>query len=359
MISAENTSSPEVLNKYQAAADITNRALKLAISECKPGASLAQICKRVDAEIEVMASKVYGKQKEILKGIAFPTAISVNNVLCHSAPMEEGLVLKEGDLAKIELGAHIDGFPALVCHSMIVGEGPVTGRTADLLQAAQLGAEAAIRLLKEGKSSTDVRNAVLAICKDHDVQPIEGMMSHAVGKNSLALDGLSIIFRPTDHQKGIPPTDFDLHQVWVVDVAVSLGKGQVQLLDTHKTTIWARNDGVSYALKLKGSRALCSEVQSRFGGMAFHLRALEDQTRSRMALQECVAHQVMQPYDVQGEKDPLALTARFMFTAAIMPAGPLKLTDQQFDAAMVKSAVNISNPEIKALLDAPIRPKKK
>jgi hypothetical protein len=66
----------------------------------------------------------------------------------------------------------------------------------------------------------------------------------------------------------------------------------------------------------------------------------------------------MQPYEVQGEKDPLGLTARFMFTAAIMPAGPLKLTDQLFDAAAVKSSVSISNPEIKSLLDAPIRPKK-
>ena len=52
-------------------------------------------------------------------GIAFPCCISVNNCICHYSPLthDADTVLKEGDLAKIDLGAHIDGFIAVVAHT--------------------------------------------------------------------------------------------------------------------------------------------------------------------------------------------------------------------------------------------------
>ena len=52
-------------------------------------------------------------------GIAFPCCISVNNCICHYSPLshDPDTVLKEGDLAKIDMGAHIDGFIAVVAHT--------------------------------------------------------------------------------------------------------------------------------------------------------------------------------------------------------------------------------------------------
>ena len=45
------------------------------------------------------------------KGISFPTCISVNNIVGHYSPLKsEDQQLKEGDVAKIALGVHIDGF---------------------------------------------------------------------------------------------------------------------------------------------------------------------------------------------------------------------------------------------------------
>lgn len=254
---------------------------------------------------------------------------------------------------------HIDGYPALVCHSLVVGataEAPATGRAAALIQAAHLGAEAAIRLLREGNSSTDVRKVVLALCAEHGVEPIEGMMSHAVCRNNLAVDK-TIIFRPSESQAK-SDTAFEGYQVWAVDVAVSAGKGKTVSLAGHKTNVFGKNEGVTYSLKLKASRAVFSEIQAQSGSMAFHLRSLGDQVKSRMALGECVSHQLIQPYEVQGEKDAGDLTARFMFTAIIMPAGPLKLTDCAYDPALVRADVAVCDPDVKALLETPIRPAK-
>lgn len=57
------------------------------------------------------------------KGIAFPTCISVNNCVCHFSPLrsEADLKLTDGDVVKIDLGAHIDGFIAVAAHTVIVG----------------------------------------------------------------------------------------------------------------------------------------------------------------------------------------------------------------------------------------------
>lgn len=52
-----------------------------------------------------------------------------------------------------ELGAHIDGLAAVVGETIVIGatkEAPVTGRKADVIQAAYLAGEAAARLIKAG-----------------------------------------------------------------------------------------------------------------------------------------------------------------------------------------------------------------
>lgn len=49
------------------------------------------------------------------------------------------------------MGAHIDGFIAVVAHTIVVGtskESPATGRRADVVLAAYWAGQAALRLLK-------------------------------------------------------------------------------------------------------------------------------------------------------------------------------------------------------------------
>ena len=101
-------------------------------------------------------------------GISFPTCISVNNIVCHHSPLETDpdTCLTEGDLVKIELGAHIDGLIALVGHSMVVGasqDNVVTGRKADVMMAAHLASEAALRLFRPGNTNVQVTDKIVRI----------------------------------------------------------------------------------------------------------------------------------------------------------------------------------------------------
>lgn len=50
-----------------------------------------------------------------------------------------------------DLACHIDGFIAAVAHTHVLQEGPVTGRAADVIAAANTAAEVALRLVRPGK----------------------------------------------------------------------------------------------------------------------------------------------------------------------------------------------------------------
>lgn len=90
------------------------------------------------------------------KGIAFPTCLSVNNCICHFSPSKNDpdQILKEGDVVKIDLGAHIDGFIAVAAFTVVCGaaaDQKITGRKADVILAAYHSGQAVLRMLKSGK----------------------------------------------------------------------------------------------------------------------------------------------------------------------------------------------------------------
>ena len=49
------------------------------------------------------------------------------------------------------MGCHIDGFIAIVAHTHVLQAGPVTGRAADVITAANTAAEVALRLVRPGR----------------------------------------------------------------------------------------------------------------------------------------------------------------------------------------------------------------
>ncbi|XP_043690332.1 ERBB-3 BINDING PROTEIN 1-like isoform X1 [Telopea speciosissima] len=117
--------SPEVVTKYKSVAESVNKALQLVVSECKPKAKVIDICEKGDAFIREQSGNMYKNvKKKIERGIAFPTCISINNTVCHFSPLaSDETVLQEGDMLKIDMGCHIDGFIAIVAHTLSFKKG--------------------------------------------------------------------------------------------------------------------------------------------------------------------------------------------------------------------------------------------
>ena len=330
--------------------------MKDAIKLLVPGARIVDVCRQSDESINKSLEKVYSKAK-VLKGVAFPTCVSVNNVVCHYSPSDSEVVLAEGDLVKIEMGAHIDGCPALVCHSMVVGSSadkPVEGDKADLLAACHYGAEAALRTLVPGNKNSLVTDTVQQVGAEFGVSPIEGMLSFQIERNEL--EGTKqIIFNPTAEQRKLhEECTFQMYESYVVDIVMS--NGDCKLKDTNEKASIFRKNNITYQLKMKSSRALLSEVNERFGSMAFRLDNLNDPKKSKLGMSECIKHKLLTPFDVMQVKEG-DLAARFMFTVLLMPNGPLKITDYNFDPLTIKTNISNQDPKITALLAQPVRVK--
>ena len=143
-----DASSSVVVEKYKQAGIISNRALHRVLSACRPGIKIVELCKIGDQCIVEEISKVYDNLKaKGQKGICFPTCVSVNEIAGHNSPFsDDKRTLHFGDMVKVDLGCHIDGFCAVVAHTIVLGK--CEGKKADAIAAAWSAAQSALRLLK-------------------------------------------------------------------------------------------------------------------------------------------------------------------------------------------------------------------
>jgi curved DNA binding protein len=273
--------------------------------------------------------------------------------------------LKDGDVVKIELGAHIDGFPAMVGNTVVVGaskDAPVTGRKADTIQAAYLAAEAALRLLRPNKTNVDVTETVQRIAKEFGVLPVEGMVSAELRRTYL--DGhKQIVLNPTEEQRRrYTPTEFALGEVYGVDVLVtsSAEDAKCHASQKYRTTIFKRIPDASYSLKIQTSRKLLTEITQKADYMPFNLRHADSEVKARLGAAECAKHGLLLPHDVIETKEG-EFVAQFLFTALLMPNGNiLKITQFPFDQSLIKSDKQLQSADLKSLVTASTKaPKKK
>ncbi|KAL1816967.1 hypothetical protein DCAR_0521381 [Daucus carota subsp. sativus] len=347
--------SPEVVTKYKLAAETVNKAMQLVLAACKPKAKIVDICEKGDAFIKEHTGNMYKNvKKKIEKGIAFPTCLSVNNTVCHFSPLaSDEAVLEEGDVLKIDMGCHVDGFIAVVAHTHVLQDGKVTGKAANVIAAANTAAEVALRLVRPGKKNKDVSEAVQKVAAAYDCKIVEGVLSHQL--KQFVIDGNKVVLSVSNPDTRVDDAEFEENEVYAIDIVTSTGEGKPKLVDEKQTTVYKRAVDKNYHLKMKASRFIFSEISQNFPIMPFTARALEEK-RARLGLVECVNHDLLQPYPVLHEK-PGDYVAHIKFTVLLMPNGSDRITSHPLQELEPTKA--IEDPEIKAWLALGIKTKKK
>eukprot|EP00897_Mesotaenium_endlicherianum_P003146 jgi/Mesen1/285/ME1155825C09446 len=350
-------STPDVVTKYKLAAEFVNKALAAVTAGLKVGASIVDLCEKGDAVINDLCANIYkNSKKKIERGVAFPTCVSVNNCVCHFSPLTgDETKLAEGDVAKIDLGCHIDGFIATAATTLVVQEAdkPVTGRAADVIAAANTAAEVALRLARPGKKNKDVTEALQKVAAAYDCHVTEGVLSHQM--KQFVIDGNKVVLSLGNAETRVDDFDFEENEVYAIDIVMSTGEGKPRLLDERQTTIYKRALDKNYHLKMKASRFIFSEINQKFPIMPFTARALEEK-RARLGLVECVNHELLNPYPVLHEK-PGDLVAHIKFTVLLMPNGSDRVTSSLLQP--LEPTKTLEDPEIKAYLALGTKSKKK
>jgi len=290
--------------KNQMAAKFVDQAMEAVIKECIPGKLIVDLCQLGDKVLTDLTSGVFNKAKgenKIEKGIAFPTCVSVNNVVCHYSPLKDDTTtLKEGDVVRIDLGAHIDGHISQAAHTVVVQSvpGPVTGKVADLIVAAQHCIDAALRLMRPGNKNNDIPPVWAKIAEQFDVNICEGVLSHRLKR--FVLDGNETIISKIHIEQKVEDYEFAECEVWAVDLVLSSGPGKLKQHDA-RPLIYRRAPDQQYLLKLKASRDVMKEVTTKYPSFPFALRAVDIKSAA-IGMSDCLKHDLVMAYPVLSVK---------------------------------------------------------
>lgn len=359
----ESLSNPDVVTKYKAAAKIVNQAIAAIVAAAKPGTLVTDLCDLGDKFMnEAVARDFKGKDDEgnpVEKGIAVPTCISVNHCVGHWSPVESSQTLKDGDMVKVDLGCHIDGFASQAAHTFVVGASKITGRDADVMQCAKDCYEAAARLIKAGGYVDDVPPVLEKIANHYGCAHVSGVMTNQM--NRFIIDaGKVILNRPSSNpDEQVTNAMFEEGEVYAIDVIVSTGTGNPRLMDEKETTVFKRNHG-HLDLKVKASRQLISQIDKRFPTMLFSLRNLDGEIDSKvkLAIRDLSRIGMISHFPVTWEKEGEQV-AQVKGTFLLMPNGSDRLNSFPQDQVVESEKKATLDDEVKAMLSTSLKPKKK
>ncbi|KAK0363823.1 hypothetical protein LTR91_023913 [Friedmanniomyces endolithicus] len=365
--------NPDTLTKYKTAAQISQKVLEQVKQLCTEGAKILEICQKGDKLLEDEVAKVF-KGKKISKGISHPCTVSPSTYVTPYTPLvsdaeEAATALKSAEAVKIQLGAQIDGFGAIVCDTVVVGAGSeVTGRPADLMLATHYANELLLRMMmppgllsagteEEKKkaqaqkpySQSKMTQLLEKVVKSYDCNLVENTTCWLFGRNEIE-DKKKIILAPGEGVKGEGLAE--MGEVWGVEMGVSTGTGKVKSLPNRPTL--HRRTTTTYGLKRPSSRATLSEIQKRFGTFPFSLRQLEDERSGKVGIVECVRGGVVRQYEVIGSTDSEPVSRLFSTVSVTKHgiqslAGPPPMNIEQY-----KSEKRITDEEVLKILEHPL-----
>ena len=323
------------LEKYKIGGEVVATVLDKLIDECKPGKSIYELCILGDDLIKKELNNVY--QKISIKGLAFPTCVSINNIAGYNSPQkEDGVKIKEGDLVKIELGVHIDGFPALIAYTVYVEymedknkKNKDDEKILRLLKAISEASKEVVELMKPGKKNTEIVNTLQKYAKKYECNlPLINENIHAPGILSYQMsrgvisgynDGeIEHIHRFLLHRNNeeydfsMREIELERDEVYCIDIVMSTGTGKLTR-DAIEPMIFKRLQDEHISLKLKSSRtSLSSFKKNRFPE---NVRDRYD-VRFKLGLKECLEKKIVEPYYIMKEKNK-EFVARAQFTVIV------------------------------------------
>jgi methionyl aminopeptidase len=135
----------------------------------RPGALVRDVCEAVEDEILRRGG-----------GVAFPAQSSRNHVAAHYCPPpDDPTAYAHGDLAKLDLGVHVDGW--VVDTALTVNVGDLPGHRI-LVEAAEAALSAAIAAAGPGVPVSHLAAVIEATIRARRVRPVANLCGHGVGR---------------------------------------------------------------------------------------------------------------------------------------------------------------------------------
>lgn len=201
----------EELDSLRRAGQIASKVRNAGAARIVPGARLRDVCEGVEEEIRRLGGAP-----------AFPVQTSVNHVAAHYCPSpEDESTYKEGDLAKLDVGVHVNGYVVDTAVTVNVGDRP---ENRAFVLAASEALEAAIQAARVGVEIREVSAVIQKILLSHGLRPVKSLCGHGVGQWTVHCPP-PIPNSPDDSEGRLP-----LHAVLAIEPFATDGEGYVKTL---------------------------------------------------------------------------------------------------------------------------------
>lgn len=198
----------QIYEKYQRAGKIAAAARSLGADAIKEGVSFLDIVNRIESHIKKEGGS-----------IAFPVNIAVNDLAAHFTPLKNDIIsFQKGDLVKLDVGAHVDGYIADTAITIEVG----TNMHQDLIKASDDALNQALQQVKPGHDLSEVGTAIEQTIVSYGYKPIENLTGHSMNHYELH-SGMSV----PNVSKGITRCVPKIGDVLAIEPFATSGSGHV------------------------------------------------------------------------------------------------------------------------------------
>lgn len=201
--------SLDVLETLKEAGRIAARARDLGARRIVAGARVRDVCVAVEDEIHRRGGR-----------LAFPVQSSRNHVAAHYCPSpDDETVYAEGDVAKLDVGVHLDGWVVDTAVTVNVG-GREENRA--LVRAAEEALRAAVAALAPGVEVRAVSWAIQRAITSLGLRPVRNLCGHGVGRWTVHCAP------PIPNVPDTAPARLPLHAVVAIEPFATDGAGLVR-----------------------------------------------------------------------------------------------------------------------------------
>ncbi len=165
------------IEKMRVAGKITGLTLVEVAKHIKPGVSTAYLDKIAHDFITA-----HGATPSFLHYNGYPSSIcaSVNDAVVHGIPSKE-IILKEGDIISIDVGAYINGYHGDAARTY--GVGKISPEAQRLIDVTKKSFFLGIKNATHGAKLGDVSAAVQEYVEDNGYSVVRDLVGHGIGRN--------------------------------------------------------------------------------------------------------------------------------------------------------------------------------
>lgn len=271
------------LRVYRESGEIAREVMKAGLKMVKPGEKLLDVAEHVEEKIAEAGARP-----------AFPCNLSVNDVAAHYSPQAwDSMVFEKGDLVKLDIGVHLDGYIADIARTISVGGGGKKNK--ELIKAAEEALAEAVDMIRPGVLTNQVGERIEEVIKSHGFTPISNLTGHKLGRYNLH-SGVLVPNVRTRHG-----SEFKEGEVYALEPFATNGLGKV--IDDPNAIIFRYLR--DRPLRMREARVILKYAKENYGPLPFAERwvaGLVPRFKLNQALRQLVYTKAIHAYHILREK---------------------------------------------------------